>query len=113
MTTREWIRTKLPDFLVSNKIIDNNLELKNVSKESVVNEKDEDLMKGIRLAYAECLLYILRLPTSISQGGFSLSSVDKEHYQNELKAIFINYGMEDQLQEIIKKPDITNAGEWY
>lgn len=113
MTPREWIRTKLPDFLVSNKIIDNNLELKKVEKYAVVDEKDATLMEGIELAYAQCLLYILRLPTSISQGGFSLSSIDKEHYLNELKAIYINYGLEDELQELVKKPDITNAGEWY
>lgn len=113
MNCFERIRIKIPDFLVSDSIVKSNLELQGIASDSEFKSTNLDLVKSVYLAYAECLKYILRLPTSISQGGFSMSAVDKEQYQNDLIAIFVNYGMDDELEEIISKPDITNAGEWY
>lgn len=113
MNCFDRIRIRIPDYLVSNSVVKANLTLQGIDSATEFKFSDLEQVKAVDLAYAECLLYILRLPTSISQGGFSMSSIDKEQYQNELTAIYVNYGMEDKLEDVIKKPDITNAGEWY
>lgn len=106
MNLRDSIRKRIPTVLISDDKIDYFIQ---ETSETYKNEPE----KIQKLVYAECLLYILRLPTSISEGGFSISAVDKEHYLKELESIYISLGMYDKLKEIIKKPDITNAGEWY
>lgn len=109
MTNFEFIRSKFPDFLVGSKIISANLEAQEVEADAEFS-KDADNF-SLDMALAGCLEYILMLPASISQGGFSLSLSEKDFYKAELIAIYAKYGKADDL--VLKpKPDITNAGEW-
>ena len=110
MTHFEFIRSKFPDFLVDSKIIKANLEVQGV-EESEDYSKDGDNM-GVDMAYAGCLEYVLRLPASISQGGFSISISEKDFYKSELKVIYAKYGKSEEALLLLNKPDITNAGEW-
>lgn len=110
MTAKDFIRSNIPAYLVDDSIIASNLEKKGTSVDAVYTESDTETKKKIELAYADCLMYVLRLPNSISQGGFSMSNIDKDFYMSELENIFGAYDMLDEL--LTKKPDITNAGEW-
>ena len=113
MNAFKFIRTKLPSFLIEDSIILANLAIFNITSDSEFSEvAGAELKKQTDLAYAECLKYILRLPTSISQGGFSMSAVDKKLYLKELESIYTFYGVENEMLSLTEKPDITNAGEW-
>lgn len=132
MNAFQFIRTKLPSFLIEDSIIRANLTIFNITPDSEFSEViggdnttnlngsslsnpnyvSKELKKQIDLAYAECLKYILRLPASISQGGFSMSAVDKKLYLKELESIYTFYGTENEMLSLTEKPDITNAGEW-
>ena len=107
MTNLEFIRAKLPDFLVGDNVVASNLAVHDLDALSFVRD---DKQKDLDLAYVDCLQYILRLPSSISQGGFSLSAVDKDFYRAEISAILNKYGLPSY--DDATKPDITNAGSW-
>lgn len=107
MTNLEFIRAKLPEFLVGDSVVASNLAVHDLDALSFVHE---DRQKDLDLAYVDCLQYILRLPSSISQGGFSLSAVDKDFYRAEISSIYNKYGMSSY--DDAMKPDITKASSW-
>ena len=110
MTNFEFLRSKFPEFLLDSSIIRNNLAIQEVDAEAPYS-KNVPYME-LDLAYVSCLEYILRLPASVSQGGFSLSLSDKEIYKAELKSIYSKWDKSEELSLFLNKPDITNAGEW-
>jgi hypothetical protein len=110
MTNKEFIRSNIPAYLVDDGVISAKLERRGASADDSLPSEAAPERKKVDLAYADCLLYVLRLPSSISQGGFSMSNIDKATYEKQITLIYAAYDMLDELP--IAKPDITNAGEW-
>lgn len=113
MIALSYIRTKLPDYLVEDDTVEAILSKRELSSSDDIDLSDNDAFKPLEISYADCLLYVVRLPKSISQGSFSMSNVDLEQYKHEVIAIYTKYDMDAEIKVLVKKPDIINAGEWY
>jgi len=111
MNAKGYLRGKIADFLLPTNALEVQLAEQGLSCETEVSADNSETWVKLRKAYAQSLCYVLRLPASVTQGTFNKSDVNREWYENELKALAKELD-EPELLEFVKKPDITKAGEW-
>lgn len=111
MTAKEYLRGKIADFLLPTNAIDVQLAEQSLSATTEVSADNSETWVKLRKAYAQCLCYVLRLPASVTQGTFNKSDVNRDWYENELKNLAKELD-DPTLLESVKKPNITQAGEW-
>ena len=113
MTVFEFLRAKLPDFILPSEILCANLAARNIPQESDFDIGNKHQQKMLDLTYADCLTFVGNLPASISQGGFSMSLQDRKHYLQQAEALYRKHGAENQFLAESSRPNITNAESWY
>lgn len=111
MNAKEYLRGKIADFLLPTNSLVVQLAEQGLSCETEVSADNSETWVKLRKAYAQCLCYVLRLPSSVTQGTFNKSDVNREWYENELKNLAKELN-DPTFLDFVKKINITQAGEW-
>lgn len=69
-----------------------------------------DNATAFELAYADCLVMLITQPSSISEGGYSVSAGDRKVLAEMANKIFLKYGKASPLES--QKPKATFVQRW-